>query len=95
MKIHNLINPLYWLESFTFYGGGKGRGGFSDVRNVRTTDAAEPMAPPIVDPIEPVTTGGEPPPRFCGLAAPPGVGRRAAPVDPLRYQVPPYRRGAP
>ena len=62
MKIHNLINPLYWLEFFTFYGGGKGRGGFSDVRNVRTTDAAEPMAPPIVDPTEPVTTGGEPPP---------------------------------
>ena len=63
MKIHNLVNPLYWLEFFTFYGGGKGRGGFSDIRNVRTTDAAEPVVPPppvIVDPIEDMGTGGEP-----------------------------------
>ena len=55
MKIHNLINPLYWLEFFTFYGGGKGRGGFSDIRNVRTTDAAEPVAspPPVIkDPMD-------------------------------------------
>ena len=29
MKLYNLINPKYWIEFFTFYGGGKGGGGDS------------------------------------------------------------------
>jgi len=45
MKLYNWINPLFWMEFLTFYGGGKGGGGAPPQQTAYNVQMPESLVP--------------------------------------------------